>query len=115
MSTVSQARKPLTGEQRVRLNGYAATYVGVQNIALARIDTVKYGSDGTRRVALNLYGLPDIDRLIEALQVARARLVAEGAALDAYLAAHPEAILPPAGVTKSESPPKTIDTELAQA
>jgi hypothetical protein len=93
MNCIRQARLPLSGEQRVALNTTDQVFVGVQNIALARIDTV---SKGVRRVTLNLFGVRDIDRLIAALQSARATLVAESDALNKYLAEHPEAVLPAA-------------------
>jgi hypothetical protein len=90
MQPIKQARLPLSGE--VKLDGLYTYFVGVQNIALARIDVES--PTGERRVAVNLYGLRDIDRLIDALQTARATMVTESDALHAYLAAHPEAVLP---------------------
>jgi hypothetical protein len=92
MQPIRQARLPLAGE--TTLPGLYTYYVGVQNLALARIDVES--STGERRVAMNLYGLRDIDRLIAALQTARAEMVAESDALHAYLKEHPEAVLPAA-------------------
>jgi len=82
-----QARLPLTGEVKVRSD----VFVGVQNIALARVDIQV---DQRRIAVLNLYGVRDIDAMIAALQSARATLVAEKDALEAYLKEHPEAVLP---------------------
>jgi hypothetical protein len=78
MQPIKQARLPLSGE--VKLDGLYTYFVE--------------SPTGERRVAVNLYGLRDIDRLIDALQTARATMVTESDALHAYLAAHPEAVLP---------------------
>lgn len=91
-----QARLPMTDELPLRLNGYDHAWIGVQNIALARID-VQDASDKPRRLALNLY-VADIDRLIDALQQTKAALQERSDYLMAYLAEHPEAILPQAEV-----------------
>lgn len=92
MTASKQARLPLSAEVQPKLNSTDTYFVGVQNIALARIDVQAPG--GPRRVLLNLFGTRDIDRLIEALQTARAALVAQQEELHQYLAEHPESVLP---------------------
>jgi hypothetical protein len=92
MQPVRQARLPLEGEVQVELNSNDAFYVGVQNIALARVDVQP--RDGTRRVLLNLFGTRDIDRLIEALEAARAHMVTQQQELNEYFRTHPDAVLP---------------------
>ncbi len=97
MQPIRQARLPLSGEVIAIDHVDTRFAVGVQNIALARIDVLPIVGD--RRVILNLYGTREIDALIAALQSARTTMVGEEAALTSYLAEHPEAIIPSTEVT----------------
>lgn len=84
----SQARLPLYGEQQPLRLSAERVYVGVQNLALARIDVQPEGK--VRRTVVNLYGMHEVERLIVALQAAKARMQRDHDALDEWAAKHPE-------------------------
>lgn len=91
ISAIKQAALPSQWETSPSLLTGDKVTVAVQHIALARIDVQTDGTYGDtrtpyskraaaakpRRTVLNLYGTNDIDRLIEALTAAKARMQAE--------------------------------------
>jgi hypothetical protein len=90
ISPIRQAAIRGLSQHPVQLLAGGTTTVVAQHIALVRIDVQPAGK--ARKAVLNLYGPKDVDRLIEALQAAKARLVQEQEALRQYWHDHPEAV-----------------------